>query len=212
MTNHDALIEQLASQAHPVKRTAPAWPRAAGLMLLALPSGLLASLLMDRGTADWSHPGALWAGLWMLVSFCLGALAIKTAFALSIAGHRITHWRWLIALSVAWLLVGLIDATLSPDPVGQLGDGQYCYTFMLLAGAPMVVLVVAALRRTRALHPARSLAIAGVGVAAMTQILLGFCHPVAGELVDLMMHLAAAITLVAVTMLGGRHWIKISTP
>ena len=209
MNEHDALIEQLCREAHPVRRPAAPWVRAAGWMLVALPCGFLASLLMPRGHADWFNPGAFWAGLWILESFCLAALAIATAFALSIAGRRITHWRWLGALTVAWLLIGLIGVTNSADPVGHLGDGKYCYTFMMVAGAPMIVLVVAALRRTRSLHPARSLGVGGLAIAAMSQLLLGFCHPVAGELVDLTMHLAASITLVALTVLGGRPWVKI---
>ncbi|GGD00464.1 NrsF family protein [Undibacterium terreum] len=209
MNNHDTLIEQLCREAHPVKRPATPWLRAAGWMLVALPCGFLTSLTMHRGTADWSSPGALWAGLWILASFCLGALAITTAFSLSIAGYRMAHRRWVIVCSVVWLLIGLIDATMSPDPVGRFGDGQYCYTFMMIAGAPMVVIAIAALRRTRSLRPTSSLAIAGLGIAATSQILLGFCHPVAGELIDLSMHLAAAITLVAATVIGGRRWVRI---
>jgi hypothetical protein len=80
---------------------------------------------------------------------------------------------------------------------------------MMIAGTPMIVIVVSALRRSRSLHPTSSLALSGLGIAAMSQILLGFCHPVAGELIDLAMHLAAAITLVAITVFGGRRWIRI---
>lgn len=209
MNNHDALIEQLCREAHPVKRPATPWLRAAGWMLVALPCGFLASLIMQRGTADWSSPGAVWAGLWILASFCLGALGITTAFSLSIAGYRTAHRRWLIICSIVWLLIGLIDATMSPVPVGRFGDGQYCYTFMLIAGTPMIVIAVAALRRTRSLRPTSSLAIAGLGIAATSQTLLGFCHPVVGELIDLSMHLAAAFTLMAATVIGGRHWVRI---
>lgn len=209
MNDIETLIERLCRDAHPVRRSAAPWVRAAGWMLVALPCGLIASLLMPRWHTDWSAPGAFWAGLWLLASLCLGALATATAFALSIAGRRIRHWRWLGGLTLAWLLIGLIGVTGSADPVGHLGDGKYCYTFMLVAGSPMTVVMVAALRRTRSLHPARSLGLAGLGIAAMSQLLLGFCHPVAGELVDLTMHLAAAITLVAVTVVGGRPWVKI---
>ena len=57
--------------------------------------------------------------------------------------------------------------------------------------------------------PLRSLAVAGLGIAATSQMLLGLCHPVSGQLFDLMMHLAAAITLVVVTSLAGRRWVRI---
>jgi hypothetical protein len=209
MNNHDALIERLSRDATPVKRSASPWQRALGWMLVALPCGFLASLTMPSAAANWSDPGALWAGLGMLLSLGLGAFALKTAFALSIAGHKAPQWRWLAAFSVAWLLVELLQITSSGDPIGHFGEGIYCYTFMMIAGIPMMVVVVAALRRTRSLYPARSLAIAGLSVAAMSQIILGFCHPVAGELMDLMMHFAASLTLIAGAVLAGRRWIAV---
>jgi hypothetical protein len=209
MNEHDALIERLCRDAHPVKRTAPPWRRAAGWMLVALPCGFLASLILPQARPDWSSPGAWWAGLWVVASLCLGALAIETAFALSIAGQRIRHWRWLAALAVAWLLIGLTGVTNSTDKVGHAGDGIYCYAFLMVVGLPMVALMIASIRRTRSLHPLRSLAVAGLGIAATSQMLLGLCHPVSGQLFDLMMHLAAAISLVVVTSLAGRRWVSI---
>jgi hypothetical protein len=209
MNNHDALIEQLSRQATPVKRPPPPWQRALRWMLLALPCGFLASLLMPSEAADWSDPGALWAGLGMLGSLGLGAFALKTAFALSIPGHKMPQWRWLAGLLLVWLLVQCLQITGSSDPVGHVGDGVYCYTFMMIAGTPMMVIMAAALRRTRSAHPVGSLAIAGLGSAAMSQIILGFCHPVAGELMDLMMHLAATVTLIVAAVLAGRRWIAL---
>lgn len=209
MNNHDALIERLSRAATPVKRPASPWQRALRWILLALPCGFLASLIMPSAATNWSDPGALWAGLGMLVSLGLGVFALKTAFALSIAGHKLPQWRWLAAFSVVWLLVELLQINSSGDPVGHFGDGIYCYTFMLIAGIPMMIIAVSALRQTRSLYPAGSLAIAGLGIAAMSQIILGFCHPVAGELMDLLMHLAAAITLIAIAVLAGRRWIAI---
>lgn len=209
MNKHDVLIERLCRDAHPVKRTAPPWRRAAGWMLVALPCGFLASLILPQARPDWSSPGALWAGLWVVASFCLGMLAIGTAFALSIAGQRIRHWRGLAALTATWLLIGLAGVTNSMDKVGHVGDGVYCYAFLMVVGLPMVAIMVASIRRTRSLHPVRSLAVAGLGIAATSQMLLGLCHPVAGQLFDLAMHLAATITLVAFTSLAGRRWVRI---
>jgi hypothetical protein len=204
MNEHDALIEQLCRDARPVKRPAAPWVRAVVWMLVALPCGFLASQLLPQGRVDWFDPDAGWAGLWVLVSFCLAVLAITTAFAVGIAGQRIRHWRWLAGTTLSWILAGLIGVTSSTDPVGR-----YCYIFMLVAGTPMAVILVVALRRTRSLDPARSLALAGLGIAAMSQLLLAFCHPVAGQLVDLAMHFAASVTLLAVTVIGGWRWVSI---
>ena len=209
MNEHDALIEQLCRAAHPVKRTAPPWRRAALWMLVALPCGFLASLILPQARPDWSSPGASWAGLWIVASFLLGGLAIRTAFALGIAGQRIRHWRGLAALTAAWLLIGLTGVTNSTDRMRHAGDGMYCYAFPMVVGLPMAAIMIASIRRTRSLHPLRSLAVAGLGIAATSQMLLGLCHPVAGQLIDLAMHLAATITLVAVTALAGRRWVRI---
>lgn len=209
MNEHDVLIERLARQARPVRRLAAPWTRALVWMLAALPCGFLASQVMAQVGADWSEPGALWAGLWMATSLCLAVLALTAAFTLGVPGRRIRHRRWLAACGLAWLVTGLGDVTGSADPVGHLGDGRYCYTFMLVAGIPMMIVMIGALRRTRSLYPVRSLALAGLGVAALAQVLLGFCHPVAGELVDWSMHLAASLTLIGATAFAGWRWVKV---
>ena len=208
MNEHDALIERLCSETHPVKRPAAPWLRAAGWMLAALASGFAATRIMPHARPDWSAPGGLWAGSWLLLSLCLATLAIHAAFTLSIAGRRRPHWRRLGAIAAAWLAVGLVDMMPAADPIGRVGDGIYCYTFMLVAGAPMIVLAVAAMRRTRTLYPRASLALAALGIAAATQVLLGFCHPVTVKLIDLLMHLAATGTLVVVTLFCGRRWVS----
>lgn len=209
MDKHDTLIEQLSRDARPVRRPSAPWIRAAWWMLVALPCGFLASLVLPGASADWSSPGALWAGLWLLASACLAALAMHAALTLAIPGRRVAHWRWLAGFVVASIVLGLLDVTGSADPVGHFGDGVYCYTFMLVAGTPMAVVVVGALRRTRSLHPGRSLALAGLAVAAMAQVWLGFCHPVSGQLADLGMHLAAGLTLIALVSVGGWRFVRL---
>lgn len=209
MNEHDILIERLCRDAQPVKRPARPWLRTAGWMGAALPSGHAAALLLPHGHPDWTAPGAPWAALWIGLSFCLGMLAVRTALTVGIAGQPRPRWRLLAGLAAAWLAVAFVDVTPSAHPIGHLGDGMYCYTFMLVAGAPMAVLAVAALRRTRSLSPRASLAIAALGIGAATQVLLGFCHPVSGEVVDVLMHVAATLTLLVLTVLGGRRWVRV---
>lgn len=214
MAEHDAqieqLIERLSRDVRPVKRPTSPWRRTLGWMLLALPCGFLATLLLRHEGTDWSQPGAAWAALEVLLSLCLGALAVATAFDLGIAGRRAPGWRWFAPLLVAWLVAALAGMAYSADPLGRLGEGLYCYVFMLLAGLPMLAMAVVSLRRTRALRPERSLLIAGLGSAATTQCLLGLCHPVAAQLFDLMMHLAAAATLALLAVLAGRRWVAVA--
>ncbi len=73
----------------------------------------------------------------------------------------------------------------------------------------MMVLMIASLRRTRTLHPVRSLGMAGLGIASMAVSLLAFCHPVHLHAIDFVMHLAAIVTIVALTVLVGRRWVAL---
>jgi len=209
MADHDALIDRLARDVRPVRRPAPPWQRTAAWLLLALPCGALASWALQRRATDWSQPGAAWAGLDIMLSFALGVLAMVSAFRRSIAGREALGWRWFAPLAAAWVCAAVAGVASSGDPFGRLGDGVHCYAFMLLAGAPMIAIVLLALRSTPSLQPERTLVIAGLGVAAITQCLLGLCHPVAVHLLDLGMHLAGALTLTLGAVLAGRRCIAI---
>jgi hypothetical protein len=109
----------------------------------------------------------------------------------------------------AWLAASVMSIAASPEPVGRIGSGTYCYSFMVLASLPMIPLAIAALRRTRALRPGRTLAVAGLGIAFMTSGLLMLCHSVDEQMVDFMMHLAAAGTIVAATVRLGWRWVQV---
>ena len=73
----------------------------------------------------------------------------------------------------------------------------------------MMVLMIASLRKTRALHPVRSLAMAGLGVSCMAVTMLAFCHPVHLHPMDFVMHLAAIALIIVMTVLLGRRWVKL---
>jgi len=209
MADHDTLIETLSRSARPVTRPLPTAVRAALWTALALPCGVVVTLRLHHGWTDWSRPGAVWPMIALVLSFGLGALGIVTAFDLGIAGRKVAGWKVFAPLMLAWLVASAMSLSLSADPIGLIGSGGYCYTFMTLAGAPMIVLAILMLRRTRALRPGKTLAVAGLGIAFMAATLLTLCHSVDGQLIDFVMHLAAAATLVAVTVLVGRRWVAI---
>lgn len=207
MADHDALIDALSRSARPVRRPLPPPLRAMVWAALALAcGGLLVGLALRPEATDWSRPVAAWAGLELAAALALGVLSIAAAFDLAIAGRKVA-WPWLGAALAVWLIAVAGRLTATPEPVGRLGMGGYCYTFMLLAGAPMAVLAVAALRRTRALRPGRALALAGLGSSFLALTLLVLCHSPQARLVDELMHLAAGATLIAATVLAGRRWV-----
>jgi hypothetical protein len=209
MVDHEALIETLSRSASPVERPLSTAVRAAGWMMLALPAGLLATGLVPKAGIDWSDAGAIWAGLAIGLSFLLGMSAIMAAFAISIAGRAVRLGIWFAIGIALWLIANLAGIAMSPHPLGRMGSGGYCFQFMVLASAPMIGLAIIWLRRTRAIHPDQTLTMAGVGIAFTSLTLLGFCHPAAGHLFDFTGHVAAAVSIVGLTVLCGRRWIAI---
>lgn len=212
MADHQALIDSLSQPLSPVRRTRPPLLRALGWMAVALPGGLLATRLIPTYHADWRAPGMGWAIAQTALALALGMVAVILAFDTSIAGRPLRARSGLAAglagLALVWLATCAGNMLASPHlDFTPPGAGVYCYTFMMLAGAPMMPLVILALRRTRALHAGRTLVVAGMGVAFVAAALLGFCHPGTLHLADFCMHLAAGASLVGLTALCGRRFV-----
>ena len=210
MADHENLIDTLSRSAGPVKRPLPTIVRATLFLCAGLPCGVLATSVLHHGWTHWSQPGAIWPLVSLILSFAVGALGIATAFDLGIPGRKTPAWTVFALLIAAWLVAGVMSIAVSPDPVGRFGSGTYCYSFMTLAGAPMVLLAILALRRTRALKPGKALAMAGVGVAFMASSLLMLCHSIDEQVIDFLMHIAAAATIVVATVVLGRRWVAVS--
>lgn len=208
MTDHNLLIKKLSQSAQPVKRPPATGWRVLTWLAGALPCGVAASLLVQRSLTDWTQPGAHWAMLQLALAFMLGTLAIRNAFTMSIAGRRSISWKALLPLGLLWLALSILNIPRVEPPL-HVGDGTNCYTFLLVVSTPMMVLMIASLRRTRALYPVRSLAMAGFGVACIAVTMLAFCHPVHLHKADFLMHLAAIASIVALTVLSGRRWVAL---
>ncbi len=209
MTDHELLIEKLSQQIRPVNRPWPTSWRVLAWLAIALPCAFATSYLVPRGVTDWSQPGALQAIGQLLLAFVLGVLALRSALAMSIAGRRSISWKALLPIGLLWLGLSLTSIPGKAPPVAD-NDSVRCFTFLLVVSLPMMALIIVTLRRTRALHPLRSLALAGLGVACMAVSLLAFCHPVHLHALDFVMHLAAIVTIVALTMIIGKRWVTLA--
>ena len=211
MRSHDPLIDKLSESARPVKRIWPTGWRVAAWLVAVLPCGTLTSWSMHNRFTDWSQPGSLPAILTLLLSFIIGATAIAAAFNLSIAGRKPMGLRWATLLAVAWLVINLLNTSFSAEHggVGKFGEGLHCYLFMLSASLPMIAISIAVLYRSRSLYPQKSLALAGCGIAFMSSMLLSLCHDTHLHSLDFAMHLAAGFTIVVLTVLTGRRWIRL---
>lgn len=211
MRNHDQLINQLSASAQPVRRVWPTAWRVAGWIALALPCGALTSWAFHTRLTDWSQPGALVALAALLLSLIIAGSTLAAAFTLSIAGRKPVSLRWPLLMIGIWLALNLINLTSETPPAGaaRLGEGIHCYLFMLSASLPMMLMSVFTLQRTRSLYPARSLALSGCGSAFTASMLLSLCHDTHLHLIDFSMHLAAGITIVALTVIAGRRWVQL---
>lgn len=209
MADHEWLIEKLGRSAEPVKRPWRSGWRVASWLAVALPCGVIVSLLLNRTQTDWTHAGATWAMLQLLLTFATGTLAIRNAFLLSIAGQRPLGWGWFTPLVGVWLVTTFLNLHLHRVPASGMVEGPNCYHFMLAVSVPMAAIVVGYLRRTRTLFPARSLGAAGAGVACMALTLLSLCHPTHISAADLLMHIAAVSTIVLLTVVLGYRWVSL---
>ncbi|WP_068090390.1 NrsF family protein [Novosphingobium rosa] len=207
-TNHD-LIDQLSASLTPVRRPRPAAMRALGWAALALPCGFAMTRLIPHYQPDWHAPMMMWSMMEIPLALCIGAGALVLAFQASIAGQGLRGRGVLAALVLAWLTISIANVVVSPPHPIRPGAGMYCFTFMMLGSAPIMPMVIWALRRTRALRPGRVLALAGTGIAFLVAGLLGFCHPGSLHPIDFVMHLAAGLTIVGLTTLLGRRLIVI---
>ena len=207
MTNHDLLIDKLGRDMRPVKRLPSTGRRVLTWLAAALPCAVAASFLVQRSPTDWSQPGAPLAVVQLLLAFVLGALAIRSAFTMSIAGRRSLSWKALLPIGLMWL--GLSISSI-PYPALRVAesDSTPCFTFLLVVSTPMMALMIARLRTGCSVR-VRSLAMAGLGIASMAVSLLAFCHPVHLHPMDFVMHLAAIVTIVALTVLVGRRWVAL---
>lgn len=212
MRNHDQLIDELSHAVRPVKRTWPTGWRVAAWVVAVLPCGMLTSWAWHSRFTDWSQPGSWLALVTLLLSLGIGAGAMAAALTLSIAGRKAVRLPWMLLPGAIWLAINLLNtrAASAAEGAGHWGEGIHCYLFMLMASLPMIVISLACLYRTRSLQPGKCLALAGAGVAFMSSMLLSLCHEVHLHRLDFTMHLAAGVTIVMLTVLAGRRWIRLS--
>lgn len=205
MSDHDKLIDALAAHAGPIRRVSPVWVRSAILIPLMIVLGFAATTALHQTAGGWSVPanaaGIANAALCLLI----GAIGLVQALALSIPGRGFGGKSLTMAALAAWLAIAATSINTVPAIASATVPGErlFCFAFLLVAGLPMVAVVILALRRTRSLRPMPSLIAAGCSVAFLSFGLLAFCHPVEIWVGDFATHIMAALVLGLLTVAIG---------
>ncbi len=207
----DSLIDRLAADVRPVKPLRAPAPRA--LMVLAPIIAVAAIAIAMLGdvaglAARYSGREALLA-LEMAAMLATAVLAIVAAFFVSVPGRS---YRWIAApvpFFAVWLLVSGLgcyeDLVRRGGADWELGESLQCLLFILAASALLAPLLVWRLACARPIDPLPVALLGGLGVAAMSALVLQFFHPFTVTLIDLAVHLVAMLIVVAAAGLLNRR-------
>ncbi len=204
----ERLIERLAAEAGPVARLRPPALRAT-LWLLAVATAAVVAIagFSDLGTfARRAQDPQL--VLDMIATLLTGIAAVTAAFELSLP-DRAPAWMLLpVPPLAAWIATsgyGCYRHWIAFGPDGwELGESTHCFRFILTVSLPLGASLMLLLRRARPLAPVRVAAIGGLGVAAISAVLLQFFHPFDVTLLDITVHVVAIAIVISIASL----WAK----
>ncbi len=211
MTSTDTLIGQLAAEVRPVRPLRSPVLRASGtLALIALVVGAAILLMGDVAGLRQRYAGReILLAVEMAAMLVTGVLAIVAAFALSIPGRS---KKWIVAPLPAfglWLLVSgagcygdLVRRSGSEAPTGE---SIHCLLFILASSATLAPLLIWRLSRAHPIEPLPVALLGGLGIAAISAMVLHFFHPFEVTFLDLAVHLAAVVIVVAAMGLTNRR-------
>lgn len=207
----ESLIDTLVDRARPVTPLASPGRRALAWLAVIGAIGALAvyafadvSLLLARFSGREAQ-----LALEMTAMLATAVTAIVGAFFTSIPGAS-RRWLavplppfllWLI-LSGAGCYADLVKRGSSGLEIGESGE---CLLFIVATSAALAVPLVWRLSRAQPIDPLPVALLGGLGIAAASAFLLSFFHPFTVTFIDLALHLAAILIVVAAMGLLGRR-------
>lgn len=171
MNAPEELRRRIVADLRPVRPLLAPWQR----VMLLVPAAVLAfaagpSALGIR--SDFTHMGPVLAWGGSLIQLGIALALIAAALREVVPGDAVPgSWARLLLLAGAALIVVLAVATnvVSPEPVARaesFADWFYCWRGAMLAGAPLLLVIVVLLARGLAMRPALAGALAGMGAAS----------------------------------------------
>ena len=204
MSGTEALIEQLAGAARPVRRLRPPLVRAALWLSAVAAIGAVSILLFSNLHVFARRAQDPKLVLELVGTLFTGIAGIIAAFHLSLP-DRSRLWALLplppLALWVAASGYSCYRHWLTFGPDGwQIGESAHCFVFILGVSAPLGAALYFVLRKARPLDPVATAALGGAGVAGLAAFLLQFFHPFDVTFMDLGIHLAAVLVVTLVSL------------
>lgn len=195
MAEVDDLIRRLAGDAGPVRRLRPPLTRAAlWLFAVAILSAVTVATFADAGLFL-SRAADTYLLVELIATLLTGVAAIVAAFHLSLP-DRSTGW---VLLPLPPLLLWIASSGYSCwrhwlvyGPEGwSLGESADCFRMILGTSLPLGVGLFLVVRRARPLAPVPVAIAGGLGIAAISAVLLQFFHPFDVTFLDLGVHIVA---------------------
>ena len=206
--NTEQLIESLSRGLAPVRPLLP--PARRALLWLGAVALLTGAVLLRF--ADLAAFATRFAGPRMALeaaaTLLTGITAVVAAFHLSLP-DRSSLWRYAplppLALWIATSGLGCLQYGMGLGPPGdRIGESTHCFAFIIGVSVPLTVLLYAVLRRARPLDPFPVALTAALGVAALAAFVLQFFHHFDVTAIDLVVHMAAVLCVVAVAAASRR--------
>ena len=204
----EKLIEGLSQGLAPVRPLRPPFVRSLlwlGAALVCVGAVLIRWANLDLFMARTSDARL---ALESTAALLTGITAVIAAFYLSVP-DRSSLWRYAplppLALWMATSSLGCLQYGFGWGPPGhRLGESLHCFRFILLVSVPLAIMLYVVLRRARPLQPLPVALSAALGVAALAAFALEFFHPFDSTVVDLSMHGAAVLLVLALAGLSRR--------
>ncbi len=204
----DQLIELLARGAAPVKRLRPPLVRATlWLLAVAAVAALVVPFFANFALFDEKLRDAKFI-LELIGTLLTGIAAVVAAFYMSLP-DRSPAWALLpLPPLVLWLASSgyncYRDWIVTGTNGWALGETTACFGTIMGFSVPIGIALVLVIRRARPIAPVPVAAIGGLGVAALSAFLLQFNHDVDASFLDLGVHAAAILLVIAVAAIVAR--------
>ena len=208
MTTTQDLIESLAADAKPVRRLRPPLARATAWLAAFVAVVGVVTLVTGAWPAMIARLENTRFAVEMAATFVTGLAAVVAAFYLSLP-DRSRFWMFLpLPPLLLWLAssgYGCYRNWIAYGPQGwRLGRSSDCFVFIVTMSIPVGFALYLALRRALPLDPLRTMAVGGLGVAALAAATLQFYHPFDVTIIDLAVHVVAVLIVVAAMTAGSR--------